>query len=54
MTANRQHAAPMGLRKCFGRIFTWDTLEAAVVAVAIVACVNALVEFWRWIGTPPV
>lgn len=50
---DRQTHPLMGLRKCLGRVLTWDTAEAAIVAVAIIACVNALVEFWRWVATPP-
>lgn len=53
MDVSWQTAHLMGVRKLLCRVLKWDAAEAAIVAVAVLACVNALVEFWRWISTPP-
>jgi hypothetical protein len=54
MAETMQHAALMGLRNTLCKfVARFNATEAALVAVAVLACVNAMVELWRWISTPP-
>jgi hypothetical protein len=54
MAESMQHAALMGLRNSLCRFVSQlSATEVAIVAVAVLACVNAIVEFWSWISTPP-
>lgn len=43
----------MSLITCIRRRLRLSATELAVAAVLVLAVVNALAEFWAWLGTPP-
>lgn len=53
MPSMGQTAPDMGLISTILRRLKLDATEAAIVAIVLLAVVNALVEFWRALSIPP-
>lgn len=43
----------MGIFTFLIRRIKISATDAAIAAVLVLCVINALVEFWRWVGSPP-